>query len=143
MSSDLYDRITLPAAPASKDVRTKMYRGFGSNTDNFSLYDFELIKQDILNHFNIRQGEKLMNPEFGSVIWDVLFEPLTEQVKSIIVQNVSQIINYDPRVTADEIVVTSYETGIQISCSLTYLPYNISQKLQLRFDQANGLLIQQ
>lgn len=143
MSSELYDRITLPAASGSKDIKTKMYRGFGSNAENFSLYDFELIKQDILNHFNIRQGEKLMNPEFGCVLWDILFEPLTEQVKSIILQNVSQIINYDPRVTADEIVVTAYETGIQISCSLTYLPYNISQKLQLRFDQSNGLLIQQ
>jgi phage baseplate assembly protein W len=82
-----------------------------------------------------------MNPIFGTVIWDLLFEPLTEQLKDLITQNVNTIINYDPRITANEVTVTQYETGIQIECVLTYLPYNIQQSMQFRFDQANGLLI--
>jgi phage baseplate assembly protein W len=81
-----------------------------------------------------------MNPTFGTIIWDLLFEPLTEDLKGLILENVNQIINYDPRVTADNVIVTAYESGIQIECFLTYLPYNISQSLQLRFDQENGLL---
>lgn len=122
----------------------QMYRGFSTvsvDTENNKLYDFALIKQDILNHFNIRQGEKLMNPKFGTIIWDMLFEPMTEANKNLILQNVNEIINYDPRVSAQEVIVTEYESGIQIECKLTYLLYNISQTLQMRFDQSNGLMI--
>jgi phage baseplate assembly protein W len=121
-----------------------MYKGFStvsSDTDNFSLYDFQLIQQDLLNHFNVRQGERLMNPEFGTIIWDLLFEPLTEELKEIVIQNVNQIINYDPRISATQVIVTQYETGLQIECVLTYLPYNISQSMRIQFDQTNGILL--
>jgi Phage baseplate assembly protein W len=104
------------------------------------LYDIEVIKQDIVNHFHIRQGEKLENPEFGTIIWDVLFEPLTENLKEAIVQNVTDIINYDPRVNADRVIVDSYENGIQIECVLTYLNYNISEQMRFKFDQDSGFL---
>jgi phage baseplate assembly protein W len=144
-NANLYKKVVLTAAATTDSVAPKMYRGFSTvsaDTENFNLYDFELIKQDLLNHFHIRQGERLMNPKFGTIIWDLLFEPLTEQVKELILQNVNQIINYDPRVKAENVIVTSYESGIQIECYLRYLPYNISQQLKLRFDQASGLLAQ-
>ena len=142
----MYDKIVLNGNNQSQKIPgTKTYKGFStisSATENFSLYDLELIKQDILNHFHVRQGERLMNPAFGTIIWDLLFEPLTEELKSMVTRNVTDIINYDPRVKADQVIVTSYESGIQIECILTYMPYNISQSMQLTFDQANGLLAQ-
>ena len=54
------------------------YRGFSTlvNAKKYRLTDFELVKQDLINHFNIRKGEKLMKPDFGTVIWDMLFEPV-------------------------------------------------------------------
>lgn len=122
---------------------TQMYKGFSTvstNTENFALYDYELVKQDLINHFHIRQGERLMNPRFGTVIWDLLFEPLTEEIKSIILNNVNEILNSDPRIQATNVIVTSYDSGIQIQCTLKYVPYNLSEKLQLQFDQSNGLL---
>jgi phage baseplate assembly protein W len=145
MNSNLYNKVTLPAANRAENITSKMYKGFStinSNTENFGLFDLELIRQDLLNHFHVRQGERLMNPSFGTIIWDLLFEPLTEDLKSLITENVNTIINYDPRVKADNVIVTSYESGIQIECFLTFLPYNISQSMQLRFDQTNGLLAQ-
>lgn len=148
MSSNakLYKKVTLPAVPGNaKEVVSKMYKGFSSvssNTENFNLYDLDLIKQDLINHFHVRQGERLMNPTFGTIIWDLLFEPLTPHLKELILQNVNTIINYDPRIRSDNVVVTSYESGIQIECQLTYMPYNLSQALKLRFDQTNGLLAQ-
>lgn len=145
MNSNLYNKISLPSANRAEDITAKMYKGFSTinpNTENFGLYDLELIRQDLLNHFHVRQGERLMNPNFGTIIWDLLFEPLTEELKTLITENVNTIINYDPRVKADHVVVTAYESGIQIECYLTYMPYNIQQSMQLRFDQANGLLAQ-
>ena len=104
------------------------------------MYDLNLIKQDLINHFNIRQGEKLADPTFGCIIWDALFEPLTDVLKDAIVKNVTRIINTDPRTSASEVQVTEYESGLQIECTLTYLTYNISEQLRLRFDKATGIL---
>ena len=104
------------------------------------LYDLALIKQDILNHFHIRQGEKLSDPEFGTIIWDVLFDPLTEQLKEAIVNNVTAIVNYDPRVQVTNVAIDQYESGLQIEIDLSYLPYNISENLKLQFDQNAGFL---
>jgi phage baseplate assembly protein W len=147
MSSNakLYDKISIPAVRVNQAVTSKIYNGFSTvntNAENFSLYDYELIKQDLLNHFYTRQGERLMNPSFGTIIWDLLFEPMTDQTKALILQNVNDIINYDPRITASDVVVTAYESGIQIECLLTYSIYNMTQALRLQFDQANGLLLQ-
>ena len=104
------------------------------------MYDLQIVKQDIINHFHIRQGELLSNPNFGTIIWDILYEPLTESLKQIIAENVTTIINYDPRVSVDRITVDSYESGIQIECDLTYLPYNISESMRLQFDEKIGLI---
>jgi phage baseplate assembly protein W len=144
-NANLYNKITLPAVSQTETGRSKMYKGFSTvntNTENYNLYDFELIKQDLFNHFYTRQGERLMQPDFGTVIWDLLFEPLTPEIKDIILKNVNTIINYDPRIKAENVTVTGYDSGIQIQCTLTFLAYNIQQTLQLRFDQTNGLLAQ-
>jgi len=145
--ANLYNKITLnpPSTGQLNTIAPKTYRGFSTvsaDTENYGLFDFQLIQQDLMNHFHIRQGERLMNPSFGTVIWDMLFEPLTNEVKTLITNNVDQILNYDPRISAQTIIVTPYDMGIQIECVLTYLPYNISQTLQLKFDQANGFLAQ-
>lgn len=143
-SSKLYDKITLTNAKTKSLPGTKTYKGFSTvSTDgnSFSLYDLQLIKQDLINNFHIRMGERLEQPEFGTIIWDILFEPLTEDLKAAVISNVEQIINYDPRTRADQVIVTTYESGIQIECMLTYYPYNIQESLQLRFDQENGIVI--
>jgi len=143
MASTLYDKITLPAVPVTAIPIPQTYKGFSTvnqTSQGYGLYDLELIKQDLLNQFHIRRGERLMNPTFGTVIWDNLFEPMTEELKSTIVENVNEIINYDPRLVAKNVIVTTYESGIQIECILQYLPYNIQQSMQLRFDQYNGLM---
>jgi phage baseplate assembly protein W len=144
LEKDLYKTVKVQTAQTQKPlVPSKAYRGISTvNEENnsFVLYDIGLIKQDLLNHFHIRQGEKLENPEFGCIIWDALFEPLTEALKEAIAQNVTTIVNSDPRVQADQVFVNSYESGLQIECVLTYLPYNISEQLKLQFDENNGLI---
>lgn len=144
VEKDLYKNIKVntPEAPKAS-VPSRAYRGISTvnpGNKSFALYDIGLIKQDLLNNFHIRQGEKLENPEFGCIIWDALFEPLTETLKEAIAKNVTQIVNYDPRVRASNVIVDSFEHGIQIECNLTYLPYNISEQLKFQFDERNGLL---
>jgi phage baseplate assembly protein W len=148
LEKSLYKQVSVKRSNNSDRVTTERsptYRGFSTvNTELNShvLHDIALIKQDLINHFHIRQGEKLSDPEFGTIIWDILFEPLTDTVKNAIVENVSRIINYDPRVQVNQITVDSYESGIQIECELAYLPYSIVEKMQLKFDEDSGFLTQ-
>jgi len=137
----LYNQISI-GQDRTKVPSSKAYRGVSTvNRESTSpvLYDLSLIKQDIINHFHIRQGERLQNPEFGTIIWDVLYDPLTDDLKQAIANNVTEIVNYDPRVQVDQVLVSSYESGIQIEVELTYLPYNISEKMQLKFDEDSGM----
>ena len=145
INNRLYQRTTVKGPSQSQQQpNVKVYKGFSTvsdATENFGLYDLALIKQDIINHFHIRQGELVENPTFGTVIWDVIFEPLTSELRSLVTKNVEDIINYDPRVRADEVIVSQYESGLQIECRITYLPYYIIETLQIRFDQANGIIV--
>lgn len=113
------------------------YRGFSTigQTKKFRLTDLDLIKRDLLNHFSIRKGEKLMNPEFGSIIWNTLFEPLTADVKALIVGDIQRIVSYDPRVRIDNVLVDQFDYGLQIQLELTFLPDNLSDVLSLRFNR--------
>lgn len=114
-----------------------LYKGFSTagGKKKFRLTDFELVKQDITNHFQIRKGEKLMNPDFGTIIWDTLFEPLDDDTKNMIVQDVRKIISYDPRVGAQNVVVTQFDQGIQIQIELIYISTNQVSTLSLNFDR--------
>lgn len=138
----LYKNVTVKSPTVDEPIVSKRYRGISTVADrkNFNLYDINIIKQDIINHFHIRQGEKLENPNFGTIIWDVLFDPLTPDLQQAIIENVTEIVNYDPRVRVDSVTVDTYESGIQIECTLTYLTYSISESMRLQFDQTAGLI---
>jgi phage baseplate assembly protein W len=118
-----------------------IYKGFSTQSGrNFRLTDFDLIKRDILNHFNIRKGEKLMRPNFGTIIWNVLYEPFTEDLKSVITQDVKAIASYDPRVSFDNIIVTEYDQGIQIELQLRYVPSNQTSIMMMNFNGTTNTL---
>ena len=115
-----------------------LYRGYNTvdnNTTKVRIEDSELIKRDLLNHFNIRKGEKLMRPDFGSIIWDALFEPMTDDLRDAIVEDVVDIVNYDPRIIADKVLVDEYQNGILIELQIRYSNLNQTENLKLLFDQ--------
>lgn len=115
-----------------------LYKGYNTvdnNTTKVRLEDTELIKRDLLNHFNIRKGEKLMRPDFGSVIWDALFEQMTDDLRDIIVDDVLEIVKYDPRIVAEKVLVDEYENGILIELQVQYSNLNQTENLRLLFDQ--------
>lgn len=119
----------------------QIFKGFSSRAEltNFKLYDFDLIKQDLINRLSVRKGERVENPEFGTIIYDVIFEPLTEALKQIIADDIAKNLNADPRLSTNEIVVSESEHGISVQATITYVPYNITEKLTFSFDE-NSLL---
>lgn len=141
----IYQEVNVKSKNSTKNFTsgTKVYRGISTanpENTNIVLYDIALIKQDIINHFHIRQGECLSDLQFGTIVWDVLFEPVTPTLRNLIIENVNDIINSDPRVSVSSVVIDEYESGIQIECNLVYLPYNIQESMQLNFDRNVGFL---
>jgi phage baseplate assembly protein W len=145
MATKLYNQKTVASSTAQVISNTGVltYKGFSSveSAKNYKLYDIDLVKQDLMNHFYIRKGEKLENPEFGTVIWDMLFEQFTEDVKKIIAKDVEDIINYDPRISVNEIQIDTTEQGIRIQADIVYIPFNINERMTFNFDKANSVII--
>jgi phage baseplate assembly protein W len=143
LEKNLYKNLRVtPQKQNTRPLLNKSYRGLSSvdtNTKETAIYDIALIKQDIVNHFHIRFGEKLENPDFGTIIWDLLWEPFTDNIKTAVQQNVVDIINSDPRVAVTNLTVDTFEHGIQVACTIEYLEYSISEELQLNFDRNNGI----
>jgi phage baseplate assembly protein W len=117
------------------------FKGFSSRADkkNFKLYDFEVAKQDLINRLSVRKGERVENPEFGTIIYDAIFEPFTQQLKEAIIEDVTANLNADPRIATEEILVSEADKGIAIQATITYVPLNITEKLKFDFDE-NALL---
>ena len=117
------------------------FKGFSSKADkrNFKVYDFECVKQDLINRLSVRKGERVENPEFGTIIYDCLFEPFTEALKDQIIEDITANLNADPRLSTEEIIVTEADHGIAIQATIKYIPLDITEKLQFKFDE-NSLL---
>ncbi|HAI43100.1 MAG TPA: hypothetical protein DCM40_35865 [Maribacter sp.] len=117
------------------------FKGFSSRAErqNFKIYDFECAKQDLINRLSVRKGERVENPEFGTIIYDALFEPFTDALKDQITEDVTENLNADPRISTEEILVTEADKGLAIQATIRYVPLNIVEKLRFSFDE-NSLL---
>lgn len=114
-----------------------LYRGFSTidRAKKFRLTDIDLVKRDLLNHFSVRKGERVMNPNFGTIIWSLLFEPMDDQTHQLIVDDVTNIVGYDPRLSLTNINIIEQDAGIQIELDLLFLPTNQATNMSLQFDQ--------
>ena len=120
------------------------YKGFSTVNNNFGsskLTDTDLIKRDLLDHFAIRKGEKLMNGEFGTSLRDLIMDPLTDETKAIVIQEVNAVIENDPRVRSEGITLDEYENGLQIEMSVRYVIDNQVENLVVRFDRPDNAAI--
>lgn len=103
----------------------------------FTLTDFELVKRDLLNAFNIRQGEKPGRPDYGSSIWDYVFENQVEQLQQDLVNEIQRVASGDPRLFISDIQVFPQQNGILVELELTLTPTTNAERLSIFFDQTN------
>ena len=126
--------------------QSQFYKGFSTVNEaslTNKIYDFALIQQDIMNMFQTKKGERVMNPEFGTIIWSLIYEPFTDAVKQLISDDVTRILNYDPRVTPTQIRITEAEYGMAIEATLFYKQQDVSQQMSLSFNKELGFVQQQ
>jgi phage baseplate assembly protein W len=101
----------------------------------FTVVDFELIKIDLLNAFNIRQGELVGRPGYGTTIWDNLFESQTQETEQAITNEIQRVAGGDPRLYINSIELFPQQNGILIQLELTIVPSTDAERLSIFFDQ--------
>lgn len=111
----------------------------GFNTINqfkkFTLTDFELIKRDLLNAFNIRPGQLPGRPAYGTTLWSFVFEPQTQETQTSIQTEVQRVAGGDPRIFVSQVDVYPQENGILLEIQLTVVPTTDAKILSIFFDQ--------
>jgi phage baseplate assembly protein W len=125
-------------------TKNQFYKGFSTvdpMSNDVKLYDYDLIKQDLLNQFQVRKNERVMMPEFGTIIWDLLYDPFTDDTKAKIAEDVRRIVTSDPRAECTEINIIQQDYGMLLEVTLLYVGTDKSNVLRLNFDKEVGLNI--
>jgi phage baseplate assembly protein W len=111
----------------------------GFNTQDqfkkFTLVDDALIKRDLLNALNIRQGQLVGRPGYGTALWDNLFENQTNETETAITREIQRVAGGDPRLQISRVDVFPQENGMLIQLELTIVPSTDAERLSIFFDQ--------
>ena len=112
------------------------YIGFNTQKQykKFTLTDFALIKRDLLNAFNIRQGQLPGRPAYGTVLWDFLFENQLEDLQTNIVTEIQRVAGGDPRIYISDTQVYPQENGILLEIELAVVPSTEAERLSIFFN---------
>lgn len=113
-----------------------LFKGFstvGKVKAPFTLTDIELVKRDLLNEFYTRKGERLMRPEFGSIVWDLLMNPEDTFTTDEIREDVERIIAKEQRVELVDISIFTSDHSVRVEVELNYVILNSRDTLFLEF----------
>lgn len=104
----------------------------------FRLVDEQLVIRDFINAFNIKQGDKVGQPGYGTTIWNYVFEPGTADVRDEIETEVRRVASQDPRITLNTIAVYQTENGILIEVEMAVSPFNNAVQSQFLLNKFTG-----
>ena len=108
----------------------------------YRLTDAELVIQDLVNALNIRKGEKVGQPAYGTRLWDFVFDPNTRDVTQQLENELQRVVAQDPRLNVNRIRAYTRENGILVEMELAVTPFNNAGDLNLFFDnQSNSASI--
>jgi len=115
-----------------------IYKGFSTVSSSaqkkFVLTDNDLIKQDLLNVIKTKRGARVMQPNFGCIVWEKLFEIISPSDVQDISDNFNSIINSDPRITLDSIDISPSVNTLTITLVIRYTKTNELDKMELTFN---------
>lgn len=111
----------------------------GFNTINqfkkFTLVDFELIKRDLANAFNIQQGTLPGRPGYGTTLWSYVFENQTPETETAILREVQRVAGGDPRIYLVSANSYPQDNGLLIEIEVQVVNTTTAERLAIFFDQ--------
>lgn len=101
----------------------------------FTLTDSSLIKRDLLNALNIRQGQVPGRPQVGTTLWDSLFDSQSSETEQSITNEIQRVAGGDPRLQISGVEIFPQQNGLLIQIELIIVPSTESERLAIFFDQ--------
>lgn len=101
----------------------------------FTLTDSALIKRDLLNALNIRQGQLPGRPQAGTILWDNLFESQTDETEAAIIREIERVAGGDPRLQIATVEIFPQQNGLLLQIELVLVPSTDAERLSIFFDQ--------
>jgi hypothetical protein len=101
----------------------------------FTLTDSALIKRDLLNALNIRQGQIPGRPQVGTILWDSLFDNQSNETDQAITNEIQRVAGGDPRLQISQVEIFPQENGILIQIEIILVPSTEPERLAIFFDQ--------
>src|SRR5271167_1147753 len=114
-----------------------IYRGFSTAnwkvSKSFVLTNVDLVNQDLLNQIWTIKGERVMMPNFGTRIPILAFEPNDAKTTSIILEDLTAVFNYDPRVKLLSLNVSALpnNNAIIAIANLLYVEFQVTGVLNI------------
>ena len=133
--------------PRTSDATSGVDGGVGSLSKpivigkKYRLTDQLLVQQDFINALNIRQGSKVGNPAYGTILWDFIFEPNSPETNGQIELEVRRVASLDPRIVLGSVQPYPSDKGVLIEIQLAFQPFNNETSLSLFFSKTVGTII--
>jgi phage baseplate assembly protein W len=117
----------------------KSYKGFSTKNPaaiNNILQGKDLVIEDIMNEIMTRKGERIMLPNYGCIIHDLIFEPLTQETSAMVKEDLERIIDNDPRIELlSDITLLEQEHSITATMIVKILPSGEVEQLTIDLER--------
>lgn len=101
----------------------------------FTLTDSALVKRDLLNALNIRQGQVPGRPQVGTILWDNLFDSQSSETEQAIINEIQRVAGGDPRLQISTVEIFPQENGLLMQIEIILVPSTEPERLAIFFDQ--------
>jgi phage baseplate assembly protein W len=119
------------------------YIGFSTigQYKKFTLTDFALVKRDFLNSLNIRYGEKVGRPGYGTKIWSFIFEQQDDETYLAVKKELQRMVDLDPRIYALRIDTSPNDVGLIVDMEVQLAMTGSVSGLRILFDEQSAKAI--
>ena len=122
--------------------------GVGSITEpvilgkKFRIVDAPLVLRDFVNSLNIKKGEKVGQPGYGTDIWNYIFDPNNAATQFKIENEIRRVASLDPRLLVNDVKSYVQLNGILVEVEIAVQPFNNATILNVFFNNLTNQAIQ-
>lgn len=98
-----------------KDIQVPLTETFDAN------FDTNAVKQSLKNIFEWRRGERILDPLFGNIIYDYVYEPINDITIRNLRDGIIRMLQYEPRINVISLDITPSEDQNTIYVLIKYI----------------------
>lgn len=102
-------------------------------------HDIGVLESALKVLLTTRRGERLMEPDYGTLLYQLLFNPVTDNLKAAVVEEVTTVVaRWEPRVELRDLAIFSEPSdGRQVVLQLDFVSKITNQSINLTLQYAN------